>query len=270
FEEMLEVTEIHSVAGTLPAEEPIMMRAPVRSPHHTASYASIVGGGPVPKTGEITLAHRGVLFLDEFPEFDIRVIEALRQPLEDKAITVSRSLGRARFPADFILVAAMNPCPCGNRGILNKKCTCPAHVVKNYEKRISGPIIDRIDMWIEVSKVEHKKLLSGKASTEETHSARKSVARARKLQKERFAKYKVTAHSNAGVSPRDLHTIALLSEEAKETLDRAALSYDLSGRGYHRVVKLARTIADLGESKKIEAPHVLEALQYRQKRMLGD
>jgi magnesium chelatase family protein len=268
FEEMLEVTEIHSVAGTLDGH--LVTRPPVRSPHHTSSYVSLVGGGAVPKPGEITLAHRGILFLDEFPEFEKRVIESLRQPLEDKVVSISRAKGTAKFPAHFILVAALNPCPCGNRGIKGKECSCAARDIARYERKISGPIMDRIDMWIEVSKIEHDRLMKDRSGAEETQNAKEKVAEARKKQKQRFESLGIIAVSNSSIAPRDLSKSIKLSEEARAAINRAATVYDLSGRGYHRTVKLARTIADLEGSEAVEAQHILEALQYRQKHFKSD
>jgi magnesium chelatase family protein len=263
FEEMLEVTEIHSVAGCL--EGNLVTSAPVRAPHHTSSYVSLVGGGAVPKPGEITLAHRGILFLDEFPEFDKRVIESLRQPLEDRIVSISRAKGTAKFPAHFILIAALNPCPCGNRGIKGKSCICMPRDIERYERKISGPIMDRIDMWIEVSKVDHDKLMRVRSGSEETLKARALVSKARSRQKERFARIGIEAVSNSSVSPRDISKAASLSKEAESAMNQAAAAYDISGRGYHRTVKLARTIADIEGSETIEPAHILEAFQYRQK-----
>lgn len=246
FEKILESTEIHSALGCL--EGPILLRPPVRAPHHTASYSAIVGGGPGPKPGEITLAHNGILFMDEFAEFDKAVIESLRQPLEDRVISVARASGSARFPADFILVAAMNPCPCGNRNIKNRQCTCLPATANAYSKRISQPIIDRIDMWIEMSEVDHTKLLSKQTGDRETDTARALVERA------------VTFHKGLNDSEN-----LKLSDDAESIMHKAAPKYDLSARGYHRVLRLARTIANLDQSKIIKAPHILEALQYRQR-----
>ncbi len=268
FREMLEVTEIHSVAGCL--EETIISRPPVRSPHHTASYASLVGGGNIPRPGEITLAHRGVLFLDEFPEFEERVIESLRQPLEDRVISIARVNGRAKFPAHFILVAALNPCPCGNRNIKDKQCICSAREISAYERKMSGPIVDRIDIWIEVSKVDYENLLRGRVARNETEKARDTVVAARTRMRERFDKLGIKAHLNSAIDHRDLARAALLAQSAREILNRAARTHDLSGRGYHRVIKLARTIADIENSEEIEEPHILEALQYRQKHFKTD
>ncbi|HVU06512.1 MAG TPA: YifB family Mg chelatase-like AAA ATPase [Thermodesulfobacteriota bacterium] len=263
FEEMLEATEIHSIAGILDAG--IVAHPPVRAPHHTASYSALIGGGPMPKPGEATLAHRGILFLDEFPEFDKRAIEALRQPLEDKTISISRTRGAARFPADFILVAAQNPCPCGNRGIQGRECLCSPALVRNYEKKISGPIVDRIDMWIEVSKTEHRNLMRSRTDANETRKARELVDRARAAQSRRFGNRGI-ARANANIPARDLSRFASLSKEAMGIIEKASQTYGLSGRGYHRTVRLARTIADISGTEKIEAPHILEALQYRQRK----
>jgi magnesium chelatase family protein len=263
FEEMLETTEIHSVAGTL--EGNLITRPPVRTPHHTSSYVSLVGGGAQPKPGEITLAHRGILFLDEFPEFDKKVIESLRQPLEDRVVTISRAKGTAKFPAHFILIAALNPCPCGNKGIKGKECACMPRDIARYERKISGPIMDRIDMWIEVSKIEHEKLIQKREGGKETENARKKVHEARKRQKERFKRLGISAVSNSSIGARDISKAIEISQEASDAMNKAAKIYDLSGRGYHRTVKLAQTIADLDGSDTIEARHILEALQYRQK-----
>ncbi|MDE1875078.1 MAG: YifB family Mg chelatase-like AAA ATPase [Patescibacteria group bacterium] len=263
FEESLETTEIHSIAGSL--EGTLITTPPVRSPHHTASYSALIGGGSNPRPGDITLAHHGVLFLDEFPEFDKRVLEALRQPLEEKIIAISRTKGSAIFPADFILVAAMNPCPCGNKGIIGKECSCSPATIRNYEKKISGPIADRIDMWIEVSEIEHEKLLRERQPGTETKRARDLVERARKRQVDRFTRLGVPADSNTDISSRDISRSVRLCKDAERALNRAAERYGLSGRGYYRTLKLAQTIADLEESEDVKTPHVMEALQYRQR-----
>ncbi len=255
----LEVTGIHSIAGNL--REPLIVRPPLRSPHHTASYVSLVGGGATPRPGEITLAHRGVLFLDEFPEFDSRVINALRQPLEDKVVSISRARGSAVFPSDFILVAALNPCPCGYHG--SAQCSCSPSKLLKYQQKISGPIMDRIDMWIEVGAVEHTKLLEAPTNDGESEKLRALVARARSVQHDRF---KHVDRLNSGMSPKGLAHHAPLSETCATTLNTAAAKMRLSPRAYHRCIKLARTIADIENSRDIAEAHILEALQYRPKR----
>jgi magnesium chelatase family protein len=266
FKDALTVTEIHSVAGQL--GDTIVTRPPLRAPHHTASYVSLVGGGSIPKPGEITLAHKGVLFLDEFPEFDRRVIETLRQPLEERVVSVSRARGTAQFPAHFILIAAMNPCPCGNRGVKGKTCSCAAKDIARYERRLSGPIVDRIDMWIEVSKVDHDKLIKRTRTKNQSENARDGIAQARKIQGERFAKLGKDATLNSEMSSRDIGQAIEIDPEAELVLNQASKTYDLSARGYHRVLRLARTIADLAGKERIAREHILEALQYRQKHLV--
>ncbi len=265
FEEILEITSIHSVAGTL--KKDIVTRHPVRAPHHTASYVSIVGGGTVPKPGEITLAHRGVLFLDEFPEFDKKVIETLREPLEEGEINISRAKGTRAFPANFILIAAMNPCPCGNAGSKTKECICKPQDLARYERKISGPIIDRIDMWVEVSEIDYDKL-SRTTHAPETPNIRKRVHAAREKQQRRFA-HLADARTNSDMNAKDIEALIPLSSAIKEILNTSAKKLGLSARAYHRVIKLARTIADLEESEEVLVPHVLEALQYRPKRIIA-
>ncbi len=264
FDEILEITSIHSIAGVL--KKDIITKSPVRAPHHTASYVSIVGGGATPKPGEITLAHRGVLFLDEFPEFDRKVIETLREPLEESEITISRSRGTITFPANFILIAAMNPCPCGNFGSKTKECVCKPTDLLRYQRKISGPIIDRIDMWVEVSQINYEKLSEQKNNKSETKDIKERVINARKIQKERFEKSGNKIKTNSEMSAKDLEKIASLKPEVKEILNASAKKLDLSARAYHRIIKLARTIADLEESDDINTSHILEAIQYRPKR----
>ncbi len=265
-DEVLEVTGIHSVARIL--EKPFITIPPFRSPHHTSSYVSLVGGGPYPKPGEITLAHRGVLFLDEFPEFDKKVIEALRQPLEDRTITISRARGTLSFPAQCILIASMNPCPCGygKGGNSEKNCTCTDRDISNYQKRISGPIVDRIDLWVSVSKIEYDKLSGSSDKNEGSETIRHRVIKARRLQRNRFLKLKIKNKKfNSEMSVSDIEKIISLDPEIKNLLKTSAERLMLSARAYHRIIKLSQTIADLEGSKEIKRGHLLEALQYRQK-----
>jgi len=264
YEEVLEVTAIHSVAGTLKSNlgESYIAHPPFRSPHHTSSYVSLVGGGAFPKPGEVTLSHRGVLFLDEFPEFERRVIDALRQPLEDKVITISRQRGSGLFPANFILIAALNPCPCGNYGS-QKVCNCSPKDIGRYRKKISGPIADRIDMWIEVPLIKHE-VLSNKAKGEESKSLREKILKARSHMQKRFAGAK-RSRLNADMSAKEIEKLVPLNDKAREILNTSAEKLQLSARSYHKIIKLARTIADLDESRFVEDKHILEALQYRQK-----
>lgn len=259
FEEILETTSIHSIAGTL--NQNLVTHPPFRSPHHTSSYVAIVGGGATPKPGEATLAHKGVLFLDEFAEFERRVIDALRQPLEDRVISVSRAKGSAQFPANFIMVSAMNPCPCGNYGFVGKECVCSPINLSRYQKKISGPIIERVDIWLEVPRIEHKKLSEKHYVGESSEEIRKRVVVARKKQKERLSGKNRTL--NAEMTARDIVDLIKISDEAKELLNDSAEKMGLSPRVYHKVVKVARTIADLSDEKEILPVHILEAIQYR-------
>lgn len=263
-EEIIEITKIHSVAGTpTTTKTGIVAERPFRSPHHTASHIALVGGGTFPRPGEITLAHRGVLFLDEFPEFDKRVLEALRQPLEDRVISVSRAKGSITYPANILLIGAMNPCPCGNLGNPQKECVCPPHHVERYARKISGPITDRIDLWVDVDPVEHEKLSGNRETNETSHTIQKRVTEARERQARRFEKTRITANSE--MNPRHIETFCKLAPAAHAALMSAAKTYSLSARAYHRVIKIARTIADLEGSKEIEENHILEAVQYRPK-----
>ena len=263
FDDMLEVTSIYSIAGLSIG---LINHPPFRSPHHTASYVSLVGGGANLRPGEVTLAHKGILFLDEFPEFDKRVLESLRQPLEDKEITVSRAKGSVKYPAHFILIATMNPCPCGNYGVKGKECVCSALNIERYRRKLSGPIIDRIDLWVEVSKVEHQKLTDGRDLHEGTEKMRPRVEKARKIQEARYKKAKLKIKTNAELSSKDLVKHIVLSETVKDVLNTSAKQLDLSARSYHRIIKLSRTIADMEGVENISEAHILEALQYRPKR----
>lgn len=264
FDEMLEVTSIYSIGGFL--SEGLIEHPPFRSPHHTASYVSLVGGGNNLKPGEVTLAHKGVLFLDEFPEFDTKVLETLRQPLEDRVVTVSRAKGSVRYPANFCLIATMNPCPCGNYGVKGKECTCSALSLERYKRKLSGPIVDRIDMWVEVSKVEHEKLTDSRDLHEKTSSIKPRVEAARKKQEDRYKKANLKIKTNAELPPKDLVAQIPLSDKVKDILNKSAKQLDLSARAYHRIIKLARTIADLEGSDNVEEKHILEALMYRPKK----
>ncbi len=260
FEDVLEVTSIHSVAGLLSND--LVLYPPLRAPHHTASYISIVGGGSYPKPGEITLAHKGILFMDEFPEFDRKVIDALRQPLEDKVVTISRAKGTVTFPANVMLVVAMNPCPCGNFGNKEKECICPAGQLANYRRRISGPIIDRIDLWTEVSVVNHK-ALSEKSTGESTKDVKLRVLKARQIQSERFKDHPRKIKLNSEMNSKDIPIFCKFTEEAKNILNRSSEQMGLSGRSHHKIMKIARTIADLREEEMIGTEAILEAFQYR-------
>ena len=262
FEEALEATGIHSVAGTL--SETFITNPPFRAPHHTASYVSLVGGGTTPRPGEITLAHHGVLFMDEFPEFERRVIESLRQPLEDKVIAVSRAKGTVHFPANVLLIAAMNPCPCGNFGFRGKACVCTPSVLARYRRKLSGPIMDRIDIWLEVDRVLPHELSSEGKTGAESKTFKSQVDKARKIQKERFKDKKFS--KNAEMGARDLVTLIHLEKEAEKMLNLAAERLGFSPRVYHRMIKVARTIADLNDSEKITGEHILEAVEYRPKK----
>lgn len=261
--EILEVTRIHSIAGNL--DTTIITHPPLRTPHHTASYVSIIGGGTVPRPGEITLAHKGVLFLDEFPEFEKRVLESLRQPLEDNVVSISRARGLALFPSNFILVAAMNPCPCGYKGSKIKNCTCMPGDLARYNRKLSGPILDRIDLWVTVAPVEYEKLMDNTSDNESSELIHQRVSKARARAIKRFKGHPNGLLINADMRAKDIAKYVMLSEQIKKILQESAKKLQLSGRAYHRVIKLARTIADLADSETIEPPHILEALQYRPK-----
>lgn len=253
-EEALAVTAIHSLVQD---ETNITTRPPFRAPHHTASHTALVGGGAHPKPGEITLAHHGVLFMDEFPEFERRSLDALRQPLEDRVVTIARVQGSAEFPADFILVAALNP----YRGSEDGTTDLARAMQETYKHKVSGPILDRIDLWLEVPHVDYDTLTALRTDTGETTVAREQVAKARKAMSERQADRGISTNNN--LSARDIEELLYLSEEVKELLKISSARLNLSPRSYHRLIKVARTIADLAESEHIAVPHVLEALQYR-------
>ncbi len=253
-EDLLAVTAIHSLCGGTPT---LSGRPPFRSPHHTASHTALVGGGTHPKPGEVTLAHKGVLFMDEFPEFERRSLDALRQPLEDRVVSISRVQGNAIFPADFILIAALNP----YRGKENGTTDLGRAMQETYKEKISGPILDRIDLWIEVPHVAYETLSNLKRKEGETDSARSQITAARTIQKERLVGRGVT--TNAEMTSRDIDFCITLSKEVGDLLKLSSTKLNLSPRSYHRLIKVSRTIADLGGSDDIQVPHVLEALQYR-------
>jgi len=264
-EEVLEVSKIYSIAGLLSEERPFIFSRPFRSPHHTISDIALIGGGQVPKPGEISLAHRGVLFLDELPEFSRHVLESLRQPLEEGVITISRAKGTVTLPARFILVAAENPCPCGYFNDPLRQCLCtPSQIIK-YHKKISGPLLDRIDLYLELSRVDFEKL-SDKKEGETSKEVRKRVERARKIQLQRFKKLKILTNSEMG--PKEIKKFCQISSEGENLLKEAVEKFALSIRVYHKILKVARTIADLSEKEKILPEHIAEAIQYRIKKEL--
>ncbi len=269
--ESLDVTRIYSVADLLPKDVPLIQTRPFRAPHHTISHAGLVGGGNWPHPGEISLAHRGVLFLDELPEFSKQVLEVLRQPLEDKMVTISRARGSLTFPANFQLVAAMNPCPCGYYGDSSHPCSCSPSTISKYQKRISGPLLDRIDIHIQVPRVEYQKLSDarmGEASTD----IQSRVERARNVQQMRFQDHNKetgrTIFSNADMHNADTRKYCALSEDGKKLMENAMRQMQLTARAYFRIQKLARTIADLDGKEQITSVHLAEALQYRPQLLL--
>lgn len=261
IEEALEVSKIYSVTGNLDSQNPLVVKRPFRSPHHSASHVGLIGGGNNIKPGEVSLAHRGVLFLDELPEFPRMVLESLRQPLEDKKVSISRASGSLTFPAQFILFAAQNPCPCGFLGSNIKPCICMPGQVVRYKKRLSGPLLDRIDIHLDLPAVEVDKLTDDKTQAEDSKSIRERVTKTRKVQIERFKNDKIL--TNCEMSNSLLKKYCALDPESLNLLKMAIVSMNLSARGYSRVLKLSRTIADLGESENIKLEHVAESLQYR-------
>ncbi len=265
FPEALEVTKIFSIAGKLPRDVALVSNRPFRSPHHSASAVSLVGGGQFPRPGEISLAHRGVLFLDEFPEFSRMVLENLRQPLEDGTIAVSRAQATLSFPARFTLIAAMNPCPCGNATDPEKLCGCSPSGIIRYQRKISGPILDRIDIHIEVPRMKFDKLASEKMG-ESSASIRQRVIAARERQQSRFKNLDGVI-ANSEMTGELLKEFCRLGEKELDLLRRAVNQLQLSARAYHRIIKIARTIADLAGADIIEVPHLAEAIQYRQRQI---
>ncbi len=259
-EEIIEVTKIYSIAGLLPKDNPIIDQRPFRSPHHTSSGVALVGGGKIPKPGEISLAHRGVLFLDEFPEFPRPVIENLRQPLEDGLISISRAQGTLTFPARFTLVASQNPCPCGYYSDPEKNCVCSAGQILKYNKKISGPIIDRIDLHVTVPRVKFEKLQQA-SDNERSSVIRERIKQAHLIQQKRFAELNIKY--NAEMRPQEIKKFCCLDEPSLDLLKQAVNQMHLSARSFHRILKISRTIADLDKVENLTVAHLAEALQYR-------
>ena len=258
FEESLEITKIHSIAGEL--KEDLITQRPFRSPHYTVSTSSLIGGGRIPKPGEISLAHYGVLFLDELPEFNRASLEVLRGPLEDRKVTISRVATTVTYPSNFMLIASMNPCECGYYGSDLKKCTCNMKSIKRYVGKISGPILDRIDLHIEVKPVEYEKLaMSSKPET--SNQIRERVNKARRIQLERYKELGII--SNSELDSNLLHEFCKLDQKSREIMEKAFGRFGLSARAHDKILKIARTIADLDDSKNIQYKHIAEAIQYR-------
>jgi magnesium chelatase family protein len=263
-DEALEVTKIYSVSGMLPADTAMVRQRPFRAPHYTISNAGLVGGGHWPKPGEISLSHRGVLFLDELPEFGHALLEVLRQPLEDKVVTISRAEGRVTFPSNFMLVGAMNPCPCGYYGDPFRQCTCPPSLVSRYQRRISGPFIDRVDIFVEVPHIDYEKLTDNRLG-ERSERVQARVTEARSRQLKRFNGTRLS--SNSDMTPAQIREFCQVEDAAQSLLKAAMKQLYLSARAFHRILKLALTIADLESSSVIKAHHVAEAVQYRPRRI---
>ncbi len=261
LKEALELTKIYSISGLLDSKEPLMTKRPYRAVHHTASSTGIIGGGSNPKPGEITLAHRGVLFLDEMVEFPRNVLEVLRQPLEDGEIVISRAKNSVKYPAKFMLVGAMNPCPCGYFGDKEKQCTCAEYQIQRYRSRLSGPLLDRIDLIINVPRLTTEELMNSKTESESSSAIRKRVINARKIQSIRYAQEDI--FTNSELSTKQIKKYCVLDNASEEFMKAASQKYQLSGRKYNRMLKLARTIADLNSSDNIKLEHLMQAFQYR-------
>lgn len=268
LQEALELTKIYSISGLLSPDEPLMTKRPFRAVHHTASANGIIGGGTVPKPGEITLAHRGVLFLDEMVEFPRNVLEVLRQPLEDGEIVISRAKHSIKYPAKFMLLGAMNPCPCGYLGDKQKQCTCSEFQISRYQSRLSGPLLDRIDLQVEVPRLTSDELLNIEPATESSADIRKRVIKARKIQAERYKNDGIL--TNSELTSKLIKKYCQIDEQSTALLKTAIVKYQLSGRRYDRILKLARTIADLDNSENIKQIHLMQALQYRMSNFLSN
>lgn len=259
FEEALEVTKIHSIVG-LTNKSQIILQRPFRSPHHTASKVALIGGGKNAKPGEISLAHRGILFLDELPEFNKTTLEVLRIPLEDGRVVISRANQNCEYPAKFMLVASMNPCPCGYYGSKEKECTCSSSEIDKYMHKISGPLLDRIDIQVEVQSVDYEKML-GNQKEETSEQIKERVDKARHMQEVRYKNYNI--FSNSELTPKLIEKYCLIDKEGKEILEKAFKKLNLSSRAYNRILKVSRTIADLAGRENIEKTDIAEAIQYR-------
>jgi magnesium chelatase family protein len=260
FDESIETTKIHSIMGLLKQGQPLIATRPYRSPHHTISDAGLIGGGQVPKPGEVSLSHNGVLFLDELPEFKRNVLEALRQPLEDGHVTISRAITSLTYPASLMLVAAMNPCKCGFHGDPFHQCLCTPHQVQTYRSKVSGPLMDRIDIHVEVPAIKFSEV-SSDTDSEPSSSIRDRVTRAREIQQKRFKDD--TIHANAHMKPRHLRKYCKIDSDCQALMETAMNRLGLSARAYNRVLKVSRTIADIEGSEKILSEHISEAIQYR-------
>ena len=260
FEESIETTNVHSVSGIVDKKTPLVTKRPFRSPHHTISAAGLAGGGTIPRPGEISLAHNGLLFLDELAEFDRRTLEILRQPLEDQQVTISRASGTITYPCSFMLVAAMNPCPCGYYGHPTRQCICNQGQVSKYLSKVSGPLLDRFDIHVEVPPVEFDNISSA-AKEESSASIRERVQAAREIQNKRFKGTNITC--NAKITPDLLPEVCAMTDKARETLKNVFEKMGLSARAYDRILKVARTIADMNGSEIIDKPHIAQAVQFR-------
>lgn len=260
FEEALETTKIHSIAGVLTKQTPLITARPFRAPHHTISPSSLVGGGRIPKPGEISLAHNGVLFLDELPEFNKSTLEVMRAPIEDGIVSISRVNASLTYPCNFMLVASMNPCPCGFYGSPDKECNCSPQSIQKYMGRISGPLLDRIDIQVEVTPVKYEKL-ENSSEIETSEKIKERVNKARQIQLERYKNSEI--YSNSQLTPKLIEQYCKLDSKSKKILQKAFETLGLSARAYRRILKVARTIADLEGKENIEVSHISEAIQYR-------